>query len=132
VTPDVSGAGSSAGKLPTAFTAVLQAAVARVPGGRGAVFLDTEGESVDEFTETSRTGIQLVGAHLGVVLSLVRERLRSWGRPDEILIETEHAIILVAAVDDRYLAVLEADAQAPIGLMRRELARAIEALRAEM
>jgi predicted regulator of Ras-like GTPase activity (Roadblock/LC7/MglB family) len=124
---------SAATKLPTAFTEVLRGAVARVPGARGAIFLDVEGEAVDEFTESSRTGIQLVGAHLGVVLMLARERLASRvGEPCEVLIETKRAIVLVLAIDERYLAVLEADAGSSVGLMRRELGRAVQALREEM
>jgi predicted regulator of Ras-like GTPase activity (Roadblock/LC7/MglB family) len=124
---------SAATKLPTAFTEMLRGAVDRVPGARGAVFLDVEGEAVDEFTESSRTGIQLVGAHLGVVLMLARERLATrLGEPREVLIEAQHAIILVLSIDDRYLAVLEADADSSVGLMRRELGRAVRALQEEM
>ncbi len=124
---------SVATKLPTAFTDVLRAAVARVPGARGAVFLDIEGEAVDEFTESSRTTIQLVGAHLGVVLTLARERLAAaLGEPREVLIEAARGTVLLQAIDARYLVVMEADPQASIGLMRRELRRAVAALREEM
>lgn len=119
-------------RLPTAFTAMLEAAVGRVPGARGAVFLDAEGESVDEFTESTRTSIRLVGAHLGVLLQLARERDALWGKPVELLVEAERATILVLALDERYLVVLEADPGASVGLMRRELMKAAEQLRSEM
>jgi len=68
----------------------------------------------------------------GVVLTLARERAATLGEPRELIIEAERAVIVVAPVDDRYLAVLQADAGASIGLMSRELRRAIEALKAEM
>jgi hypothetical protein len=123
-------------KMPTAFTAVLRDAVLRA-GARRAIFLDNEGEaidefSVDEFEQSTRIGLQLIGAHLGIVLLLVRERGASLGEPRELIIEAERAVIIAAPVDDRYLAVIEAGPRASIGLMSRELRRAIEALRAEM
>lgn len=123
---------SVAAPLPTAFTAILKQAVERVPGARAAIFLDWEGEAIDEYTEASRTGIRLVGAHVGVLFSLARERGASWGAPAELIIETERAVVVVQAIADQYLVVLEAAPEASLGLLRRELARATDALRAEI
>ena len=121
-----------AAPLPTAFTSVLKDAVERVPGARAAIFLDWEGEAIDEYTEASRTGIRLIGAHLGVLFTLARERGASWGEPSELIIETERAVVVVQAIQDQYLVVLEAGPEVSLGLLRRELARATAALRAEM
>jgi len=121
-----------AAPLPTAFTSVLKDAVERVPGARAAIFLDWEGEAIDEYTEASRTGIRLIGAHLGVLFTLARERGASWGDPSELIIETERAVVVVQAIQDQYLVVLEAGPEVSLGLLRRELARATAALRAEM
>jgi predicted regulator of Ras-like GTPase activity (Roadblock/LC7/MglB family) len=119
-------------RLPTAFTVALREVVARVPGARGAVFLDFEGEAVDEFADVPTMEIHLVGAHLGIILALIREQTPRLGAPEEVIIEAERATLLIRAIDSRYLVVLDAEPEAQIGRMSRELRRAVEALRAQM
>jgi predicted regulator of Ras-like GTPase activity (Roadblock/LC7/MglB family) len=124
--------GSSGTRMETAFTEALRDVVVRVPGARGAVFLDCEGEAVDEFAQMPTTEIRILGAHLGILLALVREHAPFVGEPLELCIEAERAIMLVLSIDKRYLVVLEAAPDAPLGLMRRELAKAVESLREQM
>ncbi len=119
-------------RLPTAFTAALREVVARVPGARGAVFLDFEGEAVDEFADVPTMEIHLVGAHLGIILALVREQSGRIGAPVEMIIEAARATLLIRAIDSRYLVVLDAAPDAQVGLMSRELGRAVDELRAQM
>jgi predicted regulator of Ras-like GTPase activity (Roadblock/LC7/MglB family) len=119
-------------RLPTAFSNVLRGVVERVPGARGAIFLDSEGESIDEFSENTVTGVRLVGAHVGIVLGLARDRQNLIGRPEEIIVETANAILIAQAIDERYLVVLEASHDAPLGLMRHALSLAAASLRAQL
>ncbi|MEO6955018.1 MAG: roadblock/LC7 domain-containing protein [Polyangia bacterium] len=119
-------------RLDTAFTEALRQVVARVPGARGAVFLDGEGEAVDEFAEVSTTEIRILGAHLGILIAIIKEHAGKLGDPQELVIETERAILLVLVLDDRYMVALEAGPTAQLGVMRRELGRAADALRREM
>ena len=95
-------------RMDTAFTAALREVVARVPGARGAVFLDGEGEAVDEFAEVTTSEIRILGAHLGILLALLKERGTLWGAPRELCIEASRATFLVLSIDNRYLVALEA------------------------
>ena len=119
-------------RLDTAFTEALRGVVARVPGARGAVFLDGDGEAVDEFAEVPTTEIRILGAHLGILVALVKENAGKLGEPQELVIEAERATLLVMVLEDRYLVALEAGPTAQLGVMRRELGRAADALRREM
>ncbi len=119
-------------RLETAFTQALREVVLRVPGARGAVFLDCEGEAIDEFAQMPTTEIRILGAHLGILVALVREHASFLGEPLELCIEAERAIMLVLAVERRYLVVLEASAESPLGMMRRELSKAVDSLRVQM
>ena len=120
------------GRLDTAFTETLREVVARVPGARGAIFVDSEGEAVDEFAQMPTTEIRLLGAHLGILIALVRERAAFMGEPTELCIEAERAIMLVCSIGPSYLIALEAEPQAPLGIMRREMQRAVESLRVQI
>ena len=119
-------------RLDTAFTVALREVVANVPGARGAVFLDGEGEAVDEFAEVPTTEIRILGAHLGILVAIIKEQAGTLGEPRELVIEAERATLLVMVLDDRYLVALEAGPDAQLGVMRRELSRAAETLRREM
>ena len=119
-------------RLDTAFTGPLRDAVSRVPGARGAVFLDGEGEAVDEFAEVPTMEIRILGAHLGILVALFKEHAAVLGEPRELVLETERATLVVLALDQRYVVALEASPETSLGLLRRELAAAVERIRAEM
>ena len=123
---------SRAQRLPTAFSVPLRELFDRVPGARGTIFLDYDGEAIDDFAYGPTVEIQLVGAHLGIILSLVREQTQRLGAPTEVFIETEQAKLAIRAVDDKYLVVLEAGADSQLAVMSRELERTVLALRSEM
>ena len=132
MTHDVAPAFGGRSRLDTAFTEALRQVVARVPGARGAVFLDGEGEAVDEFADVPTTEIRILGAHLGILVSLVKEHAAVLGEPQELVIEADRATLLVLVLDDRYVVALEAGPDAQLGVMRRELGRAAASLRREM
>jgi len=119
-------------RLETAFTGPLRDAVARVPGARGAVFLDGEGEAVDEVAQIPTMEIRILGAHLGILVALFKEHAAILGAPQELVLETERATLVVRAIDERYIVALEAGPEASLGLLRRELAAAVDRIRAEL
>ncbi len=121
--------GSVAARLPTAFSDALRAVVAAAPGARAAVFLDLEGEAIDQFVARGTVDVRLVGAHLGVIVSLARDRAAAFGRTEEVVVEAARGTLVALAVDERYLVALEAAPDAPLGLLRRELYRTRAALR---
>jgi predicted regulator of Ras-like GTPase activity (Roadblock/LC7/MglB family) len=115
------------------FARILREIVARVPGAVGAILADAEGEAVDQFAHLSTLEMRLIGAHWGVVLSQLRERLGPYaGGMREILIEGERSIIFIRPVDDSYFIVLEAARDAHLGTAFRELDRGAARCRREM
>ncbi len=118
----------------SAFGAILETMVRRVPGAVGAVFADWEGEPVDQFAHIPPLDIQLVGAHWGIVWSQATERLgrHELGAVEELLIEGERATVLVRSVTDRYFVVLATKSDAHLATARRELERGADILRGEM
>ncbi len=118
----------------SAFGAILQRMVMRVPGALGAVFSDWEGEAVDQFAHVPPADIQLVGAHWGVVLNMASERVRraGGGDVDELWIEAEHGLVLVRRVTSQYYVVLAAGRDSHLGTARRELETSVQSLLGEM
>ncbi len=58
----------------SAFAAILSKLVARVPGARGAVLVDSEGETVDYAGRAKPFDLKVAGAHWRIVLDETRER----------------------------------------------------------
>ena len=103
----------------------------RVPGATGAVFVDWEGEAVDQCTELAPLDMQLIGAHMSVVFVLTSDRLASLG-VRELWIETDRALVLIRRVTDRYSVVLTAKREAHLATAQRELERGAVTLLGEM
>jgi len=118
----------------SAFGAILEEMVRRVPGAVGAVFADWEGEPVDQFAHIAALDIQLVGAHWGVVWSQATQRLgaHELGPVEELLIEGDRAIVLVRLVSEGYFVVLATKPDAHLATALRELERGADILRGEM
>ena len=115
----------------SAFADILKAVIDRVPGATGAVFVDWEGEAVDQFTELAPLDMQLIGAHMSVVFVLANDRLAELG-VGELWIETDTALVLVRRVTDRYSVVLTAKRDAHLATAQRELERGARTLLGEM
>jgi len=92
----------------TAFTSILAALVARVPGARAAALVDRDGETVDYSGEMDSYDVRLAAAHWRLVLDELRrqEALRSvrWvilrgGRTSYLVHELpeEYALVVVLA-----------------------------------
>jgi len=117
------------------FGDILKEMVERVPGAIGAVFVDWEGEPVDQFAHIPPIDIQLVGAHWGVVWSQVSARLdqRGLGAIEELLIEGDRALVLVRSVTQQYFVVLAIRrSQVHLATARRELERGARKMLGEM
>jgi predicted regulator of Ras-like GTPase activity (Roadblock/LC7/MglB family) len=109
--------------------------VERVPGAVGAIFVDWEGEAVDQFAHMPELEIQLVGAHWGVVLNQTTSALDRhpyFGPVEALLVEGDRATVLVRRVTERYYVVLTTKRGAHLATAQRELERSAETLRGEM
>ncbi len=107
-------------------------------GSLGAIFLDSEGESVDVITErpfdADDHDLRVIGAYQGIFLSQLKrlcETLRA-GAPRRFKIEFEKMNVLSCDLEDGYYLVLVVDESANEGVAWRELERCRERIVAEL
>lgn len=114
------------------FKSILKELVERVNGAQGAILLDWEGEAVDQYAHISDYDIKFIGAHTGIILHNLRERLkREFGDDDVkgIAIDLETRKIVVSPVDKDYYAVIVLSHEAALGMVRHEIEATVRALR---
>ena len=107
-------------------------------GSLGAIFLDSEGESVEVITERPLDAddhdLRVIGAYQGIFLSQLKrlcETLRA-GAPQRFKIECEKMNVLSCDLKDGYYLVLVVDDTANEGVAWRELERCRERIVAEI
>jgi hypothetical protein len=114
------------------FRLLLGELVEALPGARGAVFCDYEGESVDLFVAApqppgcgplSEFDLKICGAQLTAVWTLLAERSleHGAGRVDALHLHTDHGALLCAAVKDGYYVTLLLSPRAATAAARRRL-----------
>ena len=108
------------------FKQVLQELVEDIPGGRGAIFLDHEGEAVERFgRDLSDYQLQVIGAYQGIFLSQLRrlaEDLRH-GQLQQFRIGCHDAAIYVCDLADGYYLALVTDRLSNEGIAWNRLMR---------
>ena len=116
------------------FTAILEQTVRALPGARGAIFVDWEGEDVGFFALPGEPEIQLVGAHWGVIYNLVKDALirLELGAPEDLVLRFDHQQLIVTRVTDDYIAMMTLEPDANLGRALRLLQLARLRLRQEM
>lgn len=118
----------------TAFGRILERVVNELPGARGAVFVDWEGEAVDQFSHMSHTGIRLVGAHWGIIYHQVKMALGklTLGGPRELVLSFQRQYVVVRRVTDEYLVIITMARETNLGRALHLLDWAQGKLREEM
>ena len=116
------------------FAEILSDVVHAVPGARGAVFVDWEGEMVDQVAATSDDDLKLLGAHWAIAYYQTRTALdrHAAGMAEEILLRFERQQVLIRRVTDEYLVVMALGHQADLGHARNLLHLAGLRLREQM
>jgi predicted regulator of Ras-like GTPase activity (Roadblock/LC7/MglB family) len=115
------------------FARILEEMVTSIPGALGAVFVDWEGEAVDEFAHHGHD-LRLVGAQWAVTYFLARTALdksRHVGLA-EMLLRFEQQQVIVRRVTDEYLVVMALEQGANLGRALHLIQRAEKRLREEM
>ena len=119
-----------------AFQRILRSLVASTHGALGAIFLDSEGETVEVVTERPLDAddhdLRVIGAYQGIFLTRLRELAAKVpvGTPQRFKIEFEKSSILSCDLTDGYYLVLVIDHDANEGLAWRQmLATRAEVLR---
>jgi len=120
--------------MPSLFGEILSELVGTVPGALGAVFLDWEGEAVDQFSHIPLMDILLVGAHWGVVLRIVQDFLRKhdWGLPQTVILNGEQHDVIIRAITDEYCLVFITRSGAHLATALDAMDRVVVDIRKEM
>jgi predicted regulator of Ras-like GTPase activity (Roadblock/LC7/MglB family) len=120
--------------VPTVFGRILGDVVEQLPGALGAVFIDWEGEAVDQFAHIGTMDVRLIGAHWGIVMAQAQAALEKLelGTPRQMVLRFTDQQIIIRRVDQDYVVVLAMSAEAHLGRALTLLGRAEARLRAEM
>ncbi len=114
------------------FKAILKDLVERVHGAQGAILLDWEGEAVDQYAHISDYDIKFIGAHTGIILHSLRNRLQKELGDDDVkgvTIDMETKKIVISPVDKDYYAVVVLSHEAALGMVRHEIEATVKAIR---
>lgn len=90
------------------FKRILHELVKAVPGARGAILADWEGEAVEQFTLDDEFEMKIVGAHKGIILSQLKDIHGKVGFPEPMVVEiaTDAGTVLIAGVGADYCVVM--------------------------
>ena len=117
-----------------AFKRLLAQLMTSVPGARGAIMADWEGEAVDQVGLMDDYDLQVMGAHKGVILQnlyKIASRL-DHDRPSEVVITTTRAQTLLLPVTSDYFLMLTLDRGGALGRALFEARRCTQALHREI
>ena len=113
----------------------MQELVEKVPGATSAIFVDWEGEAVDQYSlEEDVYHLKVVGAYKGVMLNFINQAQASMdiGTAETVIVRMENYSVLISSVKDGYFVLLILSPGALISRARYGIRRAVSALRDEM
>ncbi len=119
--------------MTSAFGKILRELVHAIPGAEGAVFVDWEGEAVDQYS-TSEVDVRLLGAHWAICYYQARTALSKAGLdgPAELVLCFHRQQIVLRRVTEEYLVLLALRREANLGLALRQIDLAEHRLRGQM
>ncbi len=95
------------------FKKILENAVSRIKGGVGIIFVDSEGEAIDQFTYGDVEEIRLAGAQQGLVLRMCESalaRASSENSMSAVGIRSEnHLYTMVPVTDGTFIVLVQDD-----------------------
>jgi predicted regulator of Ras-like GTPase activity (Roadblock/LC7/MglB family) len=120
--------------MPSAFGEILSELVGETPGALGAVFIDVEGEAIDQFSHIPVFDILIAGAHWGIILRLVREFLarHRLGEADLLILHAELGDVIIKCIAEEYAVILALKPDAHLQSALRAMEHIAGAIRAEM
>ncbi len=116
------------------FKALLEKLVSSVEGGRGAIFLDSNGEAVQWWTEDDGDRLQLRAAYIAVVFEASRATARRLQKENvsQLMIAYDGAQFVVEQIEQDYLIILELGLDANLGQAILHMQPVVESLRREI
>jgi predicted regulator of Ras-like GTPase activity (Roadblock/LC7/MglB family) len=116
------------------FASLLKELVSSVDGAHGAIFLESDGEAVQWFTEADGELLRLRAAYLSVMLRAYRAaaaRLKL-GDISSVILEYDGARFVVEELERGYILILELGPTANIGQAIYRIQPAVASLRREL
>lgn len=116
------------------FRGILENLVERVPGARGAVFVDSEGEYVELFSRGDDHEMKLAGAHQGIVLSMFSDAGNNAGTggPKELFVRNDEVNLFARMLKDGYFVLLTTQPGGIAAQALRELRQAAREIEDEI
>lgn len=116
------------------FKTIMRNLVNAVPGARGAILADWEGEAVDQFSLFDEYELKVVGAHKGIILAQMKEIHEKLfdSLLNEAVITTEQQRLIVAPVGPEYSLVMTLERGAVIGCALHRFRQAVRLLEKEI
>ena len=117
------------------FRAIMKDLVDGTPGATGAIFIDWEGEAVDQYAVDGEVyQLKVMGAYKGVILGLINEAQKNTdsGQVRTVSIKMENYNVLIAPVKEGYAVTLVLESGAIMSRAAYRAGRAVEALKNQM
>ena len=118
------------------FKAIMRNLVDSVPGARGAIFVDWEGEAVDQYSvvDDDVYELKVMGAHKGVILSQINEAQKTADNAEinMVIIRMDKYSIILAPVKEGYYVALEVKAGAIMSRATYLIKQSVKDLAANM
>jgi len=115
------------------FKTILQGLTQR-SFATGAIMLDWEGEVVASYSVNDSVQMDLIGAHHGIILDIIRDasvKSDIYG-VDSVSITTDSTRLAISSIKEGYYLVVALDRNRPVGRALFESKRAIRAIENEM
>lgn len=116
------------------FNTILKE-LAKRSGANGAVLLSIDGEVVASFADSPALEIDLIGAHHGVILSIIQDAAARLKEPDSVKavsISTGNARLTICALKEGLCLVLAMNKSKHMGKALTESRKAIEKIEKEL
>jgi predicted regulator of Ras-like GTPase activity (Roadblock/LC7/MglB family) len=116
------------------FKTILRNLVEKVPGARGAILADWEGEAVDQFSLYDEYELKVTGAHQGIILSQMKEihAKLSGELFREAIVTTDEQRLVIGTVGPEYSLVMTLDRSSVVGQAMYKFREAVKLLDKEI
>lgn len=117
------------------YVGILEALVKRTPRAVGAILIDWEGESVQEYCHCPPYDMRFMGAHQAIILGHLREmatRAAGAGKIRDFAITTDRTHLIIGCIDDDYSLMMSVERECPLQLALHHFRLTVATLRKEI
>lgn len=113
------------------FNALLSQLLNDIPGAKGVIILDWEGEAVDQAALISEYDMKVIGAHSGIIVQRLKEMLHRTGSGifEEIIFRYGSDKTVVASLSDDYFLLVQLGVDSVTATAVQRIRRCVDELR---